>query len=85
MACDGGCRSGINLDRESVRVRPQRGLTHHLGNAMRAKTAPLKAKRKKSKTSPPPAFAASMVSTATQNLINMVAVSAVSGAVLLGF
>jgi hypothetical protein len=52
---------------------------------MRAKTAPLKAKRKKSKTSPPPAFAASMVSTATQNLINMVAVSAVSGAVLLGF
>ena len=51
---------------------------------MRAKTAPQKVKRKKAKTSPPPAYAASMASTATQNLINMVAVCAVSGTVLLG-
>ena len=48
---------------------------------MGAKTRPKTAKRKKSKTSPAPAHAASV---ATQTLINMVAVSAVSGAVLLG-
>jgi hypothetical protein len=51
---------------------------------MGAKTRPQAAKRKKSSNSPPPAYAALMVSVAAQNLINMVAVSAVSGAVLLG-
>jgi hypothetical protein len=51
---------------------------------MSAKTTTQKPKRKKSKTSPPPAYAASTISVATQNLINMVAVSAVSGTVLLG-
>ena len=51
---------------------------------MPAKTTPQKAKRKKSKTSTPPAYAASILSVATQNLINMVALSAVSGTVLLG-
>jgi hypothetical protein len=55
---------------------------------MAAKTTPQKAKRKntnkKSKTSPPLADASSILSMATQNLINMVAVSAASGAVLLG-
>jgi hypothetical protein len=50
---------------------------------MGAKTRPQTAKRKKSKTSPAPAHAASMASVATQNLINMVAVSTTSGAVLL--
>ncbi|MEH2565238.1 hypothetical protein [Bradyrhizobium sp. AZCC 2289] len=50
---------------------------------MGAKTRPQTAKRKKSKTSPAPARAASMASVATQNLINMVAVSTTSGAVLL--
>ena len=50
---------------------------------MRAKTTPQRSRRKKSKTSPPPAYAATMVSVATQNLTNMVAVVATSGAVLL--
>ncbi len=51
---------------------------------MSAKTPPQKAKRKKSKTSPRSAYAASTLSMAVQNLINMVAVSTVSGSVLLG-
>ena len=46
---------------------------------MSAKATPQKAKRKKPKTSLPPAHAAS-----TQNLINMVVIFAVSGTVLLG-
>jgi hypothetical protein len=75
---------GTNLDRESVRVRRQSRLTPILGNAMSTKTTPQKAKRKNSKTSPPSSYAASMALMATHNLINMVAVSAVSGAVLLG-
>jgi hypothetical protein len=54
---------------------------------MAAKTTPQKAKRKNasktSKANPPPA-AASALSMVTQNLINMVVVSAVSGTVLLG-
>jgi hypothetical protein len=62
------------------------GLTRHLfwGNAMAAKKAPKKTKHQKSKASPPPVYAASTLSVATQNLINMVAVAAVSGMVLLG-
>jgi hypothetical protein len=55
-----------------------------LGMQMSTKTPPQRPKRKKSKTSPPPASAASTLSVATQNLINMVAVFAVSGTVLLG-
>jgi hypothetical protein len=51
---------------------------------MFANTTPQKSKRKKSKKSPPPVYVASAVSVVAQNLINMVAVSAVSGAVLLG-
>jgi hypothetical protein len=51
---------------------------------MPAKTTPQKAKPKKSKTSPTPTYAASTISMATQNLINMVAVFAVSGTILLG-
>jgi hypothetical protein len=54
------------------------------GNAMSAKTPPKKAKPKKSRTGPPLAQAASAISIAMQNLINMVVVSTVSGAVLLG-
>jgi hypothetical protein len=54
------------------------------GNAMSAKTTPRKPKRKQSRTGPPLAQAASAISIAKQNLINMVAVSTVSGAVLLG-
>ena len=49
---------------------------------MAVKTA-LKQKHKKSKANPAPAHAASMISMATQSLINMVAVGTVSGAVLL--
>jgi hypothetical protein len=51
---------------------------------MSAKATPQKAKRKKPKTSLPPADAASTISMATQNLINMVVIFAVSGTVLLG-
>ena len=51
---------------------------------MSAKVTPQKAKRKKSKTSLPPTYAASTISMATQNLINMVVIFAVSGTVLLG-
>ena len=51
---------------------------------MSAKATPQKAKRKKSKTSLPPAYAASTIAMATQNLINMVVIFAVSGTVLLG-
>jgi hypothetical protein len=50
---------------------------------MAAKTTAPKPKRNKSKSVVPPAHAASMISMATQNLINMVAVGTVSGAVLL--
>jgi hypothetical protein len=57
------------------------------GNAMGAKTTPQKAKRKDasktSKPSPPP-YATAMLSVVTQNLFNMIAVSAASGTVLLG-
>jgi hypothetical protein len=51
---------------------------------MTAKTTRQKPKRKKTKTNLTPAHVSSTLSMATQNLINMVAVSAVSGAVLLG-
>jgi hypothetical protein len=52
---------------------------------MPAKKPTPKKTRQPSKTSPPPAaYASSMLSVAAQNLINMVIVSAVSGAVLLG-
>ena len=50
---------------------------------MAATTTPQKTKRKKSKPNPPPVYATSTLSVVTQNL-NMVAVSAVSGPVLLG-
>ena len=51
---------------------------------MSAKTTPQKAKPKKSKTSPQPTYAASTILMATQNLINLVVVFAVSGTILLG-
>ena len=76
---------GTNLDRESVRVRLPSGLTRHLlGMQCVRKQRHNKAKRKPSKPSRSPAYAASTLSMAAQNLINMVIVSAVSGAVLLG-
>jgi ketopantoate hydroxymethyltransferase len=51
---------------------------------MSAKTPSQRPKRKKSKTTSRSAYAASTLAVARQNLINMVAVSAVSGTVLLG-
>jgi hypothetical protein len=51
---------------------------------MRAKTMPQKPKRKKVKMNLTPAHVSSTLSMATRNLISMVAVTAVSGAVLLG-
>ena len=72
-------RSGTNLDRESVRVRLLSSLTRCLGNAMRASQ---KSKRKKAKTQRTSAYMSSTLSMATHNLINMVAITAVSGAAL---
>jgi hypothetical protein len=71
-------RQGKRLGRAAKRPDPP-----FLGNAVSTKTKPQMAERKQSKASPPPTSAASMISIATHNLINMVAVSAVSGAVLL--
>jgi energy-converting hydrogenase Eha subunit A len=76
---------GDELRQGSVRVRLQRGLTRHLSeNAMAVKMKPQRAKHKKSKASPTPVYAASTLSVAGQNLINMVVVYAISGTVLLG-
>ena len=73
-------RSGTNLDREGVRVRLPSGLTHRLGNAMRA---PHKPTRKKPKTNRTLAYVTQALSMATHNLVNMVTVTAASAAVLL--
>jgi hypothetical protein len=51
---------------------------------MPARSTPQKAKRKKPKARPPPVYATSTLSVVKQNLFNMVAVSSVSGTVLLG-
>jgi hypothetical protein len=50
---------------------------------MSANTTPQKSKRNKSKKSPPRVYAASALAVVRQNLINMLAVSVGSGAVLL--
>ena len=73
-------RSGTNLDGESVRVGLSGSLTRRLGNAMRASQ---KSKRKKAKANRTFAHGSSTLSMAAHNLFNMVAVTAVSGAVLL--
>ena len=73
-------RSGTNLDRESVRVRLLGSLTRRLEIAMRASQ---KSKRKKVKANPTLAYGSSTLSMATHNLVNMVAITAVSGTVLL--
>jgi len=51
---------------------------------MAGKTTPKRTNGKKSRSSQAAVQAPSMISMATQNLINMIAVTAVSGAVLLG-
>ena len=71
---------GQTLDRESVRVRLLGSLTRRLGDAMRASQ---KSKRKKARTDRTLAYVSSPLSLATHNLINMIAITAVSGAVLL--
>ena len=71
---------GQTLDRESVRVRLPSSLTRCLGSAMRASQ---KSKRKKAKANRTPAYVSSTLSMATHNLVNVVAITAVSGMVLL--
>ena len=71
---------GQTLDRESVRVRLPSSLTRCLGNAMRASQ---KSKRKKAKANRTPAYVSSTLSMAAHNLVNVVAIIAVSGMVLL--
>ena len=75
---------GTNLNRESVGSGLMGPDPPSPGTAISAKTTPQKAKRKKSKTGPPPTYAASTISMATQNVINMLVVFAVSGTILLG-
>ena len=71
---------GETLDWESVKVRLPSSLTRRLGNAMGASQ---KSRRKKAKASRTLAYVSSTMSMATHNLVNMVAITAVSGAVLL--
>ena len=79
--CHGGSQIG---DKHSTgkasKVRLLGSLTYHLGNAMRASQ---KSKRKKAKANRTFAFVSSTLSMATHSLVNMVAITAVSGAVLL--
>jgi hypothetical protein len=76
VAADRGPRQGKRQGQAATRLDPP-----PYGNAMPAKAKP---KRKKSKTSQSSTYAASMLSVATNNLINMGVVGAVSGVVLLG-
>ena len=71
---------GQTLDRESVRVRLPSSLTRRLGDAMRASQ---KSSAKRQRRTGRSAHASSTLSLATHNLINMVATTSVSGAVLL--
>ena len=73
-------RSGIHSTGKSVRVRPPSSLTRFLWSAMRASQ---KSKRKKAKANRTQSYLSSTLSMATQNLFNAVAITAVSGAVLL--
>jgi hypothetical protein len=60
-------------------------VTRHLpGNTMPANKPTARKRGQLAKVGPPPAYTSSTLSMVTQNLINMVIVSAVSGAVLLG-
>ena len=69
---------GQTLDRESVRVGLPSSLTHRLGNAMRTSQNQNVRKQRWAL-----GYVSSPLSMATHNLVNMVAVTAVSGAVLL--
>jgi len=71
---------GQTLDRESVRVGLPSSLTRRLGNAMRASQ---KSKRKKARSNGALASVSSALSMTVYGLVNMVATSAASGAVLL--
>ena len=71
---------GQTLDRESVRVGLPNSLTRRLGNEMRASQ---KSRRKKAKANRTFAYVSSTLSMAKHNLVNMLAITAVSGAVLL--
>ena len=73
-------RSGDKPRQGSVRVRLPSGLTCRLGKAMRTSQ---KSKRKKAKANRALAYVSSTLSMARHNLVNMVAITAVSGAVLL--
>ena len=73
-------RSGGKPRQGERQVRLPSGLTHRLGNAMRA---PHKPTRKKPKTNRTLAYVTQALSMATHNLVNMVTVTAASAAVLL--
>jgi hypothetical protein len=83
---------GTNSDRESVRVGLHGGPTRHLRDMPSATTTPQKARRMASgpkskggsKAGAPAVVSTSARRVVAQNLINMVAVMAGSGTVLLG-
>jgi hypothetical protein len=82
VGADRGQTSTGKASGSGSQARLTRYLFIFLGDCMAAKRMP-KAKRKTSKTNSQPSQAASMLSMATHNLVNMVAVTTVSGAVLL--
>jgi hypothetical protein len=75
---------GKYLDREGVRVRPQSSLARHFRDAMSGKKKTAQRPESSKATINVALYPASVVSMAAHNLINMAAVSAVSGTVLLG-
>src|SRR6185436_1418695 len=84
-ACNGGCRLGGETSTGKASGSGlKRADPPSPGNAMSAKTRHKRRNDKKSKTGPPPAYAASTLSMATQNVINIGVVFAVSGTILLG-
>ena len=73
-------RSGTNTRQGERQGQAASSLTRRLGDAMRASQ---KSKRKKAKANRTLAYVSSTLSMARHNLVNMVAITAVSGAVLL--
>ena len=74
-----------NLDRESVRVELQRGLTHDLGVPWsQKKSGPATENAANRKAHAVAIDRAPLISMALRSLINMVGVTAVSGTVLIG-
>ena len=87
-ACHGGFEIGGKPRQgtrqgQAAKARLTRTLFIFPGDLMAGKRTPSRAKRKVLRSNAPPSAARSMLAMATNNLVNMVAVTTVSGAVLL--